>query len=270
MLINSQGFSPITESGGLLVPGYLSRSKVKGMITADVARVRNGGLVERVSHGPNGVTNLGFNLMLDSTFRYGTATQYQYMYIGLISSSGWTGGGLQPTDTPASHANWGEDYTHYTPATYTGAVNFSGGYGGGTTTMAVDGVSQAIPGGTPFTVTGLSGTYVVTSSVGGATPTSVTFTPGLSGSAADNTVITFGNGRPIWIPSAATSKAITNPTSVNFPINTDNTVIKGIFVLSDPTLNGALGLMWSSGLFASDQTLFNGDVLKITYTVSLS
>ena len=57
---------------------------------------------------------------------------------------------------------------------------------------------------------------------------------------------------------------------MNFPMNTDNTVIKGIFVISDPSLNGTIGLLWSSGLFSSDQTLYNGDILKITYSVALS
>jgi len=266
--LNSQGFSPLTESGGLLVPSYMSRTKVRGFIAADITR--RDGREEVASRSLNGVTNLGFNLMLDSTFRELAATLYPYFYIGLIASSGWTGGGLQATDTASSHSTWTEDSTHYTPATYTGQVNNAPGYGSATTTMTIDTISQAIPNGTPFTVAGISGTYTVLSSVGGATPTSITFTPGLSGSVADNVVITFGNGRPIWTPSAASSKSISNASSVNFPINTDNTVIKGIFVITDPALGGTGGLLWSSGLFAADQTLFNGDVLKITYTVSLS
>lgn len=266
--LNSQGFSPLTEQGGIVVPSYMSRTKVRGFIAADIAR--RDGRMEVASRSLNGVTNLGFNLMLDSTFRELAATLYPYFYIGLIGSSGWTGGGLQATDTASSHATWAEDNTHYNPSTYTGAVNNAAGFGAGTTTMDIDGVSQSIAGGTPFTVAGLSGTYQVTSTVGGATPTSVTFTPGLTGSVADNAVITFGNGRPIWTPSAASSKSISNASSVNFAINTDNTVIKGIFVITDPALGGTGGLLWSSGLFASDQTLFNGDVLKITYTVSLS
>ena len=136
--------------------------------------------------------------------------------------------------------------------------------------MTVDGFSAAISNGTPFTITGISGTYVVASTVGGSTPTSITFGPGLSGSVADDAVINMNVGRPIWTPSAASAKAITNSSSVNFPMNTDNTVIKGIFVISDPSLNGTIGLLWSSGLFSSDQTLYNGDILKITYSVALS
>jgi hypothetical protein len=250
------------------VPDYRSRGKVKGWIAADV--LRRDGRVERVSRGPNGVCNLGFNLMLDSTFRNAVATLYPYYYIGLISNSGWTGSGLSASDTISSHSAWTEDYTHYTPTTVTGAVNNGAGYGSATTTMTVDGLSASIANGTPFTVTGISGTYQILSTVGGSTPTSLTFTPGLAGSVADDTVITINNGRPMWTPSAASGQSITNASSVNFPMNTDNTVIKGIFVVTDPSLNGTIGLLWSSGLFTSDQTSYNGDILKITYSVALS
>ena len=127
MILNSQGFSPLVESGGLLVPNYVTRSKVKGIISPSI--LRRSGLLEKlppvvVPMSLNGVTTLGFNLMLDSTFRYGVATQYPYFYIGLISSTGWTGGGLQVGDTPSSHTSWTEDYTHYTPVSVVGAVNF--------------------------------------------------------------------------------------------------------------------------------------------------
>jgi hypothetical protein len=266
MILDAQGISPLDQT--FIAPSNAFSTKVTGVIDAHC--LRRDGREEHLSTSKNGVVNLGFNMLLDSGFRYTVATQYKHFYIGLIANSGWTGAGLQAADTIASHSSWTENHTGYTPATYTGAVNNGGGYGGGTTTMDIDGVSQAIPAGTPFTVAGISGTYVVTSTTGGGTPTAVTFTPGLSGTVADNVVLTFGNGRPIWTPSAASNKAITNPSSVNFPINTDSTVIKGIFVVTDPTLNGTLGLLWSTGLFASDQTLFSGDVLKITYTVSLS
>lgn len=220
---------------------------------------------------PNGVTNLGFNLMLDSTFRSDQITPIVLWYIGLISNSSYTA--LAAGDTMASHAGWTEDSTHYTPVTYTGAVDNGGGYSAGATTMTIDGVAQAITAGTPMQVVGATGTYKVLSSVGGATPTSITFTPALvsGGGVADSAVITFGLGRPLWVPGAAASKIIVNASPANFPINTDTTVIKGIFVTSDPTLGGSVGSLWSTGLFPSgDQTLFNLDTLKITYQVTLT
>jgi hypothetical protein len=241
--------------------------KVKGQFRAEIHR--KDGTVEDLGF-LNGVCNLGFNYMLDAPFRNysGGATLYPYWFIGLISNSSFSA--LAAADTAASHSGWTEDSTHYTPATYTGAVNNGGGYAGGTGTMTIDLTSQAITNGTPFTVAGDSTTHTVLSSVGGATPTSITFTPTLGSSVSDDAVITFNNGRGLWIPGAAASKSITNSSSVNFAMNTDSTVIKGIFVISDPTLGGTAGLLWSSGLFSSDQTLFNGDTLKITYTVSLS
>jgi hypothetical protein len=138
----------------------------------------------------NGVTNLGFNLMLDSTFKNGSATLYPNWYIGLIGTST----SLAAGDVMSSHSGWTEDFTHYDETT-----------------------------------------------------------------------------RPQWTAGSAASKSITNSSSVNFTMNTDSTVIKGIFVTSD---NGGssrtTGLLWSTGLFGSDQTLFDNDVLKITYTVTLS
>lgn len=241
--------------------------KPKGQFQVDI--VRKNGDIEAVPF-PNGLTTLGFNLLLDSIFRNysGGATLYPFWFIGLISHASFTG--LSVADIASSHSGWIEDSTHYTPPTFTGAVNNGGGYTSGATTMTINGVSQALPAGTSFTVAGDTLTHTILSSVGGATPTSITFTPALNGSVSNSAVITFLNGRPQWIPTAASAKSITNSASVNFAINLDSTVIDGIFVISDPTLGGTSGLLYSAGTFASSQTLFNGDTLKITYTVSLS
>lgn len=162
--------------------------KVVGRFTGEI--IRANGTIEKPD-GINGVTNTGFNLMLDSTFRSASISPISTWYIGLIGNSGFSA--LAPTDTMASHPGWTEDSTHYT-----------------------------------------------------------------------------ASNRPGWTPSAASSKSITNASSVNFAMNTDNTVIKGIFVTSDNTLGGTSGTLWAAGLFGADQTLFNGDTLKITYTVTLS
>lgn len=162
--------------------------KVVGRFEAEI--VRRDGTIEKLGF-LNGVTTLGFNLMLDSTFRSASITPISTWYMGLISNSGYSA--LSAADTMASHAGWTEDSTHYT------ATN-----------------------------------------------------------------------RPGWTPGTAASKSITNSTTVNFAMNADNTVIKGIFLTSDNTLGGTSGTLYSAGLFGSDQTLFNGDTLKITYTVTLS
>jgi hypothetical protein len=85
----------------------------------------------------------------------------------------------------------------------------------------------------------------------------------------NSTQYTLSN-RPQWSPGAASNKSLTNSSPVNFPMNADNVIIKGIFVTSDNTLAGTTGTLWAHGLFSGDQTLYNGDTLKITYTVTLS
>lgn len=65
----------------------------------------------------------------------------------------------------------------------------------GDTSITVDGFTKAIPNGNRMTVVGSTGVYTVISSVGGSTPTSVTFTPALATAAGvpvDNAVVTIG------------------------------------------------------------------------------
>lgn len=73
--------------------------------------------------------------------------------------------------------------------TVNGAVNLAAGYDVGAVTMVVDGLSAAITAGTFFTVVGDDTPQLVVSTVGGATPTSITFTPGLKHAVADNAVV---------------------------------------------------------------------------------
>ena len=74
--------------------------------------------------------------------------------------------------------------------TVTGAINNAAGYAKSTTVMTVDGLVAAIAVGTWFTVAGDATPQRVLSTVGGATPTSITCTPGLQNAVADNAVIT--------------------------------------------------------------------------------
>lgn len=77
-----------------------------------------------------------------------------------------------------------------TPDTDVGAVNNTEGYAAGSTTIAVDGFSAVIPAGAFFTVAGDGTPQRVVSTVGGTTPTSITFTPGLVSAVADDAVVT--------------------------------------------------------------------------------
>lgn len=74
--------------------------------------------------------------------------------------------------------------------TVTGAVNYGSGYAAGTTTLTVDGLSAAVAAGTWCTIGGDDTPQMVTGSVGGATPTSLTISPGLRYAVSDNAVIT--------------------------------------------------------------------------------
>jgi beta-glucanase (GH16 family) len=65
-----------------------------------------------------------------------------------------------------------------------GAINHAGGYAAGTTALAVDGFSEAIPNGAVVRIGGA--TYGVASTVGGSNPTQITLTAGLSVAVADN------------------------------------------------------------------------------------
>ena len=77
--------------------------------------------------------------------------------------------------------------------TAVGAVN--GTPANGDTSVTVDGFALVIPNGNQFTIVGSTGVYTVVSTVGGATPTSITFTPAFATAAgipADDAVITVG------------------------------------------------------------------------------
>lgn len=79
-----------------------------------------------------------------------------------------------------------------------------------------------------------------------------------------------GSTRPQWTAGTSSSKSTTNSSTVDFAINADGTVLKGVFITSNSSKSGTSGKLWSTGLFGSDQTLNNGDTLKINYTVNVS
>jgi hypothetical protein len=74
--------------------------------------------------------------------------------------------------------------------TVAGAVNNADGYAAGSTTIAMDGLSGAITAGSWCTIAGDMTPQKITASVGGATPTSITVSPGLKNAVVDNAVIT--------------------------------------------------------------------------------
>lgn len=93
-------------------------------------------------------------------------------------------------------------YVTTTTDTVTGAVNNGAGYPAGTKTFTVDGLSAAITAGTWFTLgadgSGLGGDFTplqVSSTVGGATPTSIVAKQAILTAVKDNAVVTlYGSG----------------------------------------------------------------------------
>lgn len=73
--------------------------------------------------------------------------------------------------------------------------------------------------------------------------------------------------RPEWTAGTASSRSITNSSTVDFSINATVT-LKGIFIVDNSTKGGTTGTLWSTAAFASNVSAANGDTLKITYTVS--
>lgn len=73
--------------------------------------------------------------------------------------------------------------------------------------------------------------------------------------------------RPAWTEGAASSRAMTNAVTVDFSIN-DTKTLKGLFITSDNTTGGAVGVLWATGAFTSTVNVENGQTFKITYTIS--
>lgn len=73
-----------------------------------------------------------------------------------------------------------------------------------------------------------------------------------------------------WSPGAASSQSITNSSSVNFSI-TATVTIRGIFIISNSTIGGTTGTLFSEAAFSGgNQSCNNGDTLQATYTLSLA
>jgi len=76
--------------------------------------------------------------------------------------------------------------------------------------------------------------------------------------------------RPQWTCGTPSAGSITNSTQVIMTINADGTALVGLGVASSATKSETTSLLWSTGLFGSVQNMNNGDVLKITYTPTLT
>jgi hypothetical protein len=116
-----------------------------------------------------------------------------------------------------------------------------------------------------------AGTQIVTWYIGqiddaGFTALAASDTMSSHGGWVEFTTYTEGT-RPQWSPDAAASEQISNSTPANFNI-TGTATLKGIFINSINIKGGSTGTLWATALYAGDIPVANGDLLKITYTVS--
>ncbi len=100
----------------------------------------------------------------------------------------------------------------------TALINNGAGYlaSGPTTTMAIDNIAVAIPNGKTFKMAGDATVYTVSSTVGGATPTSVTLTPQWAADVVDDQVMTFLPTAAINQPGSGPSTGDTTVTVTGF------------------------------------------------------
>jgi hypothetical protein len=75
--------------------------------------------------------------------------------------------------------------------------------------------------------------------------------------------------RPTWGVGASSGNVITNASAMSFNINATVT-IRGAFLVSNNTISGTSGVLWATGTFGSNQSLVNGQVLRVTYTLTSS
>jgi hypothetical protein len=75
--------------------------------------------------------------------------------------------------------------------------------------------------------------------------------------------------RPAWSPGSPSGGSIANSSTVNFTINA-TVAIKGAFLVNQSTKGGTTGLMYATGAFDSVQNLVNADILKVTYTITIT
>ena len=118
-----------------------------------------------------------------------------------------------------------------------GAINLVAGYSAGTTTFVVDGFSAAIINGSYITIAGDDTPLLVSSTVGGATPTSITVATASKRDVVDNAVVT-----------------VYTPTAINFGAGYSAGWHKEIVVDSAPTKIGQL-LTVGANSYASTKSL---------------
>ncbi|NJL70156.1 MAG: hypothetical protein HC888_00480 [Candidatus Competibacteraceae bacterium] len=74
--------------------------------------------------------------------------------------------------------------------------------------------------------------------------------------------------RQTWSPGTASGGSISNTSVASFTINA-NSAINGAFMASSSGKLATTGILYSTGSFATVQNLIAGQVLRVTYTITL-
>ena len=75
--------------------------------------------------------------------------------------------------------------------------------------------------------------------------------------------------RQTWTPGAASGGSIINGAKPTFTISTNNTRIKGAFLVSSNTKGGTAGTMWATGILATARTLNDNQILTVDYETEM-
>lgn len=121
-----------------------------------------------------------------------------------------------------------------------------------------------------------AGTAVTTWYIGlinGASPT-LANTDTMSSHAGWTENVAYDEGtRQEWVEvtSSGSSRQITNSGATSdFTISTNGQTIYGVFLTSSSTKSGTTGTLFSTAGFSAAKSVGDGDVLQVTYTVSVS
>jgi hypothetical protein len=76
--------------------------------------------------------------------------------------------------------------------------------------------------------------------------------------------------RQTWTAASAASGSTSNSSTVNFTVNASSTSVYGFFLVSDSTKSGTTGTLFATAALTTVQSPTNGQVLKVTYTITLT
>jgi len=75
--------------------------------------------------------------------------------------------------------------------------------------------------------------------------------------------------RETWTEDAASGQSISNTTVIEYNF-AGTQAVYGIFITSGSAFAGVAGTLWATGAFAAVVNAVLGDILRVTYTVSIS